>query len=422
VIEVINQTKSSPSQKRALLLKQGLLRGIVDELEALTETGELSGYLYLISLIVALQRILVDDIDAFMSKIEKVSPVLSELIDPSAQELKRILQYAKLMGVSKTFHFHPLMLGSHHVHFKDGFRFEVVRRSKRIDVLAAGGQYVLCRIKCHRNCVDSFGLRYNSLISRYSPPTVEYVTVCAVGMQINVEKITMALANFQMSSVKSLIKEQRSFGFWSPRRCDVYVVSYHPGYLLDRLEVVSYLWQHNISADIMYESGLPDAEHENPIDICVREGILYGFNQIIGRHTEQILPRFTVYPRPRSGRRDQPAFKVKSVLKGTEYDRKLFQITISLKWGFHLYRLVSRPELVGWLLHEITEQKRIDMTTSGAPSFVDNAQSPLPIKEVPTSSNIQLILPSDIKKQRKYVKQLHYDRGQCLPPALHCMH
>jgi hypothetical protein len=30
--------------------------------------------------------------------------------------------------------------------------------------------------------------------------------------------------------------------------------------------------------------------------------------------------RFTVYPRPRSVRRDQPAYKVKSVLKGTEYD------------------------------------------------------------------------------------------------------
>jgi len=286
VIEVINQTKSSPSQKRALLLKQGILRGIVDELEALTETGGPIGYPYLVSLIVTFRRILVDDIDTFMSKFEKVSPVLSELISPSAQELKRILQYAKLMGVSKSFHFHPLMLGSHHVHFKDGFRFEVVRRSKRIDVLATGGQYVSCRIKCHGNCVDLFGSRYNTLISRYSPPTVEYVTMCAVGMQINIEKITMALANFQMSSVKTLIKEQRSFGFWSPRRCDVYVVSYHPGYLQDRLDVVSYLWQHNISADIMYESGLPDTEHENHIDICVREGILYGFNQIIGHHID----------------------------------------------------------------------------------------------------------------------------------------
>jgi len=95
-----------------------------------------------------------------------------------------------------------------------------------------------------------------------------------------VEKITVALASFQSSSVKALVKEERSFGYWSPRRCDVYVVSYHPGYLADRLEVVSYLWQHGISADFMYESGLPDSDiesHESHVDVCVREGILCVF-------------------------------------------------------------------------------------------------------------------------------------------------
>lgn len=88
------------------------------------------------------------------------------------------------------------------------------------------------------------------------------------------EKITMTLAAFQSTSVKNLVKEERSFGFWSPRRCDVYVVSYHPGYLQERLEIVAYLWQHNISADLMYESGLPDAEHEAQVDLCAREGVL----------------------------------------------------------------------------------------------------------------------------------------------------
>jgi translation initiation factor 2-alpha kinase 4 len=96
-----------------------------------------------------------------------------------------------------------------------------------------------------------------------------------LGIQIAVEKITAALAAFQSASVKTLVKEERSFGFWSPRRCDVYVVSYQPGYLHDRLEVVAYLWKHNISADLMYESGLPDGEHENHLDICAREGILW---------------------------------------------------------------------------------------------------------------------------------------------------
>ena len=95
-----------------------------------------------------------------------------------------------------------------------------------------------------------------------------------MGLQIAVEKITIALASYQSSSVKALVKEERSFGYWSPRRCDVYVVSYHRGHLQDRLEVVSYLWEHNISADLMYESGLPDADSENHLDMCAREGIL----------------------------------------------------------------------------------------------------------------------------------------------------
>jgi hypothetical protein len=54
----------------------------------------------------------------------------------------------------------------------------------------------------------------------------------------------------------------------------------------------------------MYESGLPDADHESHFDLREREGIL-----------------FIEYPRRRTGRRDHPpTFKVKSILKGTEYE------------------------------------------------------------------------------------------------------
>jgi hypothetical protein len=40
IIEVITQVKSSWSQKRAMLLKKGLLRSVVDELEVLSDAGE----------------------------------------------------------------------------------------------------------------------------------------------------------------------------------------------------------------------------------------------------------------------------------------------------------------------------------------------------------------------------------------------
>ena len=126
----------------------------------------------------------------------------------------------------------------------------------------------------HRTEFDEAFDRYDNVISQFSPPKPKSESVCAVAVQISLEKILVALAAFQAQSVKTLLKEQRSFGFWSPRRCDVYVISYEPGQLGERLEVASLLWQHNISTDVMYESGLPNGEHENHFELCNREGIL----------------------------------------------------------------------------------------------------------------------------------------------------
>ncbi|KIL60768.1 hypothetical protein M378DRAFT_906708 [Amanita muscaria Koide BX008] len=341
VVDILSQAKSSVSQKRALLLKKGLLRSTADELEVLSDSD--------------------DEIDDLLSRLEKISPAFVILIQPYVDEIKRTIQYTAASGVTKPIYFHPLMLGGHLQYFKDGVIVEVVRKNKPAEVLAAGG-------------------RYESLITRYSPLKAKADSICAVGIQIAVDKITSAIATYQSASLKALMKENRSFGFWSPRRCDVYVVSYHPGYLQERLEVVTYLWQHNISADIMYESGLPDAENENYADMCAREGIL-----------------FTVYPRPRTtGRREQAAFKVKSILKGTEYE-------------------LSKQELVGWLQQQIAEQKRFDLSTSGVPVHSEGTLSNIPTKstkEAPTtSSDLQLILPVDTKKQRKHVKQLFMDRA-----------
>ncbi|KDQ25175.1 hypothetical protein PLEOSDRAFT_1066383 [Pleurotus ostreatus PC15] len=335
VLEIINQPKSTPSQRRAALLKKGLLRSVVDELEALAD-GE-------------------TDIDALLAKIEKLSPQLFALIQPAVEQVKSTVQCAIATGVSRPIFFHPLMLGAHHTHFKNGVLVEVVRKSKRTDVLAAGG-------------------RYDDLITQTGLPKSKLDSSCAFAFQVSVEKITMALATYQSTSLKILVKEQRSFGFWSPRRCDVYVVSYHPGYLQERLEVAAYLWRNGISADIMYESGLTDVGHDDYVETCQREGIL-----------------FTVYPRPRLQRKDQAAFRIKSILKGTEYD-------------------VTRLELVPWLLHQISEQKRVDLSTSGARMFTDITQNNISSKDVATSSDVQMVLPGDAKKM-KSLKNMYIDRA-----------
>lgn len=99
--------------------------------------------------------------------------------------------------------------------------------------------------------------------------------VCAVAVQIALEKITVALASYQSAAQKTVLKERRSYGYWSPRRCDVYVVSNQEGNLSDRLEITSLLWKHNISADMIYEFGLySSVEHESIVEQCSREGIL----------------------------------------------------------------------------------------------------------------------------------------------------
>ncbi|KAG2338792.1 hypothetical protein BDR05DRAFT_984599 [Suillus weaverae] len=351
VIEIINQSKSTAPQKRVSLLKKGLLRSTTDELEALAEIGDLRTGVYVHELIAGID----EDIDTLLSKLEKVSPTLVTVMKPAVEEIKQTIQFATSAGFSAQVFFHPLMWGAHHMHFKEGVRIEVVRRTRRLDVLAAAG-------------------RYDNLITQYSNPKPRLDPVCAFAVQIALEKIAMVLAAFQSTSVKALVKEQRSFGFWSPRRCDVYILSYQTGYLQDRLEVASLLWQNNISADIMYDANLVEFEHESHVDLCTREGIL-----------------FAIYPRPRTVRREQAAFKVKSILKGTVYE-------------------VSRQDLVGWLQHQIAEQKRVDLATSGSSAYPDTLTVPVPPKDA-SAPEVQLILPVDAKKQKKHVKQILLDRA-----------
>jgi eukaryotic translation initiation factor 2-alpha kinase 4 len=79
---------------------------------------------------------------------------------------------------------------------------------------------------------------------------------------------------------------------------------------------------------------------------------------------------------------------------------------------FSQFCTVSRQQLVPWLQNQIAEQKRIDIATSGAPVVSHSIHS---IQHPPTSgkdtSDLQLLLPQDAKKQRKQVKQLFLDRG-----------
>jgi hypothetical protein len=81
-----------------------------------------------------------EDVITLVARLEKVSPSLVALMSPVLDEMKKAIQYVALAGVTRPIFFHPLMISSHNAYFKDGICFEVVRRSKRGDILAAGGR------------------------------------------------------------------------------------------------------------------------------------------------------------------------------------------------------------------------------------------------------------------------------------------
>ena len=81
-----------------------------------------------------------EDIDDVLARLEKGSPTLAASMQPAVKEIKSTIQYSQAANIKRPIFFRPLMLGSHHTHFKGGILVEVVRRHKHTDVLAAGGR------------------------------------------------------------------------------------------------------------------------------------------------------------------------------------------------------------------------------------------------------------------------------------------
>jgi len=78
---------------------------------------------------------------------------------------------------------------------------------------------------------------------------------------------------------------------------------------------------------------------------------------------------------------------------------------------------VSKADLISWLQHEIGEQKRIDAMTACTPASsrlgaLGASQITRSSAIAPGSSDVQLCLPQETKKQRRQVKQMFLDRGR----------
>ena len=78
--------------------------------------------------------------DVLAARLARVSPTLMATIATALEEIKKVMQYLSASGVIRPVIVHPFMLGGHNAYFKDGVCFEVVKRNKRNDILAAGGR------------------------------------------------------------------------------------------------------------------------------------------------------------------------------------------------------------------------------------------------------------------------------------------
>ncbi|KAG8961816.1 hypothetical protein FRC03_004923 [Tulasnella sp. 419] len=344
LVAIINQAKPW-NQKRGLFLKLGLSRTTIEMMEILAED--------------------VEDTIAVVTRLEKVAGPLPK-IAAAMEDVNRTIRMAQLMGIRRPIAFRPLLMINQQ-QYKEGILFEIRNAKKGAEVIARGG-------------------RYDHLITKFACLTMK--SMRAVGIQIALHVFTATLADHLRTSVPRLIKEQRSFGYWSPSRCNVYVVSFQPGLLEERIELVTMLWQNGISADLMYETAIENSGSDpvSYVETYSREGIL-----------------FLVWYRAKSARRDHSMYKVKSLLKGTEYE-------------------VSPHDLVSFLKEQIAEQRRIDMTFGGgaastavAPSGSTLALSAMPSGAVASASpretgsstpNVQVILSgNDFGKRYQRNKQ-----------------
>lgn len=231
-------SKNAAAQARVRLSTLGLPRSITDEID----NANIS-----------------DDIDVVNEKLQRLIAVdLRPRLARATEEIRQVIESAQQFGVQRKFLFTPLLV-TNPAFYRDNVYFVIMRgKGKRRDVLASGG-------------------RYDALLKRFASPTLNRAPAHAVGVQIALGRIAIALAKHQeakmMGALNSGNDERTLFGPFMPRRCDVYVAS-APGLLSTRMEICRELWSANISADLAYEHALEESP-ELLASTCKAEGILF---------------------------------------------------------------------------------------------------------------------------------------------------
>ncbi|EAL17471.1 hypothetical protein CNBM1630 [Cryptococcus deneoformans B-3501A] len=342
----------------------------------------------LLSNVTGLSRILMDeleqcciagDFEVVRKRLESIftSTSAKRKLDTALDDMANVINSARACGVARKILFRPT-LAKHSEFFRGGFMFECVRKGKQKDVVAYGG-------------------RYDSLLEHFKQPVMHSQSrrVFGVGMSIAVDQLARIVSRYESSLSRRLMEkpneDERSFGYWSPARCDVYVASFPQVDLAHRLQIIGELWRAGIRADFQYDDG---RSLEEVTQECQDQNILY-----------LVIPKAS-----------RSTIKIRSILRRSEVE-------------------------------VISDQRRIDASYASAEGSIPSAQAAaLSVEPKQAEVEIKLILPPEpisakgtkgrpVRKHRHGTKSVYYDKasdfatqtqstlpvlGIDLPPLLIC--
>nr|XP_019007722.1 PEK/GCN2 protein kinase [Kwoniella pini CBS 10737]OCF46503.1 PEK/GCN2 protein kinase [Kwoniella pini CBS 10737] len=297
--------------------------------------------------------IAVDEFELVKGKLESLFPSSKRKLAVAFDDMSTVIKLARAFGVTRRIVFRPT-LARHSEFFRGGFMFECVRRGKQKEVVAYGG-------------------RYDSLLEHFKQPAMHSQSrrVFGVGMTIAVDQLARIVSKYESSLSRRLMEkpneDERSFGYWSPARCDVYVAAFPHVDLSVRLSVIGELWRAGIRADLQYddERSVEDVALE-----CQEQNILY-----------LVIPKAS-----------KTVVKVRSILRKSEEEA-------------------------------ISDQRRIDASYASAEGSMPSAQAAaMSVEPKQAEVDIKLLLPPEpmsakgtkgrpVRKFRHGTKSVYYEKA-----------
>ncbi|WVQ95416.1 hypothetical protein IAU59_002513 [Kwoniella sp. CBS 9459] len=311
------------------------------------------------------QCCVVDVFDKVRTRLETLFPSSKARLASAFEDMDNVMKLARSFGVNRRILFRPT-LAKHSEFFRGGLMFECVKRGKHKEVIAFGG-------------------RYDSLLDHFKHPGLHSHSrrVFGVGMTIAVDQLARTVSKYESSLSQRLMEKanenERSFGYWSPARCDVYVAAFPQVDLSVRLSVIGELWRAGIKADLQYDD---DRSLDEVAQECQDQNILY-----------LVIPKA-----------NKTVVKVRSILRKSEEE-------------------VSRHDLCNHLRIAIVEQRRIDASYASAEGSIPSAQAAaMALEPKQAELDIKLVLPPEpmsskgtkgrpVRKFRHSTKSVYYEKA-----------